>query len=64
MNIDNANNNALHSKGLLDLVTGTTFKLGELKIDLLRHLENYKSKPPKKTSVKIILVTTEILVSA
>ena len=64
MNVDNADNNALHSKELVDLVTGTTFKLEELKIGLFRYLEDYKPKTSTKTSVKIIPVTTGIVISA
>ena len=40
MNVDNADNNTLHSQKLLDLVTDAIFKLDELKIGLLRYMEN------------------------
>ena len=40
MNADNADNDALHSKTLFDLVIGTTFKLDEARIGMLRYLEN------------------------
>ena len=38
--VDNDGNGALHSKELLDLIAGATFKLAEAKTDMLRFLEN------------------------